>query len=71
MVKTQGKRNRRFRNKCDIVEEPNSSSKYGVRVKVFSLVKRNSGPTLKVYEGNRNQKALLLFIALGMIANVS
>ncbi len=26
-----------FRNKCDIVEEPNSSTKHGVRVKVFSL----------------------------------
>ena len=32
---------RRFRNKCYIVEEPNSSSKHGVRVKVFSLIKRN------------------------------
>ncbi len=32
---------RRFRNKCDIVEEPNCSSKHGVRVKVFSLIKRN------------------------------
>ncbi len=32
---------RRFRNKCDIVEEPNSSSKHGIRVKFFSLIKRN------------------------------
>ena len=27
--------NRRFRNKCDIVEEPNSSNKHGIRV-IFS-----------------------------------
>ena len=25
--------NSRFRNKCDIVEEPNSPSKHGIRVK--------------------------------------
>ena len=37
-------KSRRFRNKCDIVEEPNSSSKCGVS---------------------------LMFIALGMIANVT
>ncbi len=34
--------NRCFWNKCDIVEEPNSSSKHGVRVKFFSLIKRIS-----------------------------
>ncbi len=33
--------NRRFRNKCDIVEEPNSSSKHGIIVKFFSLITRN------------------------------
>ncbi len=32
---------RRFRNKFDIVDEPNSSSKYGIRMKFFSLIKRN------------------------------
>ena len=32
---------RRFRNKCDIVEEPNYSSKYGIRMKFFSLITRN------------------------------
>ncbi len=30
--------NRRFRNNCEIVEEPNSSSKNRVRVKFFSLI---------------------------------
>ncbi len=29
--------NRRFRNKCDMVEEQNSSSNNGIRVKFFSL----------------------------------
>ena len=33
--------NRRFRNKCDIVEEPNSPSEHGIRVKFFSLISRN------------------------------
>ncbi len=33
--------NRCFRNKCDIVEEPNSSSKHGIRVNFFSLITRN------------------------------
>ncbi len=33
--------NRRFRNKCDIVEEPNSSSKQGIGVKFFSLITRH------------------------------
>ncbi len=28
-------------NKCDIVEEPNSSSKHGERVTFFSLIMRN------------------------------
>ncbi len=32
---------RRFRNKCDIVEEPNSSSKHGIVVKFSSLIRRN------------------------------
>ncbi len=32
---------RRFLNKCDIVEETYSSSEHGVRVKVFSQIKRN------------------------------
>ncbi len=32
---------RRFRNKCEIVEEPNSSSKNGIRVKFFSLITGN------------------------------
>ncbi len=32
---------RRFRNKCDIVEEQNSSSKHGINVKFFSLITRN------------------------------
>ena len=31
----------RLRNICDIVEKPNSSSKHGVRVKFFSLIKKN------------------------------
>ena len=31
MGKTQGKGNRRFLNKCEIVEKPNSSSKNGIR----------------------------------------
>ncbi len=30
--------NRRFRNNCEIVEEPNSSSKNRIRVKFFSLL---------------------------------
>ena len=30
--------NRRIPNKCDIVEEPNSSGKNPVRVKFFSLI---------------------------------
>ncbi len=32
---------RRFQKKCDIVEEPNSSSNHGIRVKFLSLTKRN------------------------------
>ncbi len=30
-----------FRNKCDIVEEPKSSSKHDIRVKFLSLITRN------------------------------
>ena len=30
-----------FRNKCDIVEEPNSSSDHDIRVKFVSLITRN------------------------------
>ena len=32
---------RRFQNKCDIVEEPNSSTKHDTKVKFFSLITRN------------------------------
>ncbi len=31
----------RFRYKSDIIEEPNSSSKHGIKVKFFSLITRN------------------------------
>ncbi len=33
--------NRCFRNKCDMVEEPNSSSKHGIRMKFFFPITRN------------------------------
>ncbi len=33
--------NRHFQNKCDIVEEQNSSRKHGITAKFFSLMKRN------------------------------
>ncbi len=40
--------NRHFRNKCDILEEPNSSSsKYRIRVKFFSL--STLSPTLTAF----------------------
>ena len=29
---------RRFQNKCDIVEEPNSSGKHGIRLKFFHQI---------------------------------
>ncbi len=48
---------RRFRNKCDIVEESNSSSKHGKRVELNTL------------EGK--SEALLMFFILGMIAKVT
>ena len=34
---------RRFWNKCDIVEEPNSYSNHGIRVKFFSLITGSLG----------------------------
>ena len=33
--------NRRFPNKCNILEEPNSSGKIGIRVKFFSIITGN------------------------------
>ncbi len=92
-----------------MVEEPNSASKHGVRVKVFSLVVGCSEPCIKVgktvkkviftafvcsfelpterkfcskpptsreelsvvMRKRTDQKALLMFISLGMIANVT
>ena len=56
---------RRFRNKCDIVEEPNSSSKHGI---ILLPINEKPSVLIKILT---NQKALLMFVILGMIAKVS
>ena len=48
---------RRFQNKCYVLEKANSSTKNGIRMKILTV--------------HTNQKALLMFFVLGMIANVT
>ncbi len=56
--------NRHFQNKCDIVVETNSSSKYGIGVKFFSLI-------LCFDEDMNQSESCVAFYFLGIIAEVT